>query len=306
MKRSKSKIAIGVIDTLLILCFAIIFFIHFVTPIRFELWGIPFRAAGFTRPLLLMALLWGLRYLILILSKPKIGNERMTWYYLGIGIIAGASLLLEVAMTRVFAVAFFNHYAFLIISTALFGFGFSGVFLAIFPGIKRFNFDKLLTVLAICFSLSTIITLKIVVDVPLQFGNLKDQAVQMLYLSLYFLALAVPFFFSGMVVALLLSRIAGKVNKLYFSDLLGAGIGCFPRAAAHPGPGRSGGRYFRRHARYCRRCLLWETCREIDDCHLCRFFLLLSPCCFLYVTTISGSTFMKRNGVLTCRKMPVK
>jgi len=240
MKRSKSNFAIGVIDTLLILCFAIIFFIHFVTPIRFELWGIPFRATGYTRPLLLMALLWSLRYLILFLSKPKIGNNQMTWYYLGIGVIAGASLLLEIAMTRIFAVAFFNHYAFLIISTALFGFGFSGVFLAIFPGIKRFNFNKLLTVLSICFSLSTLITLKIVVDVPLQFGNLEKQAIQMLYLSIYFLALAIPFFFSGMVVALLLSRLAGKVNKLYFSDLLGAGIGCFlvlPLVPAFGAPG---------------------------------------------------------------------
>ncbi|PIE36103.1 hypothetical protein CSA56_01435 [candidate division KSB3 bacterium] len=227
MKRSKSKIAIGVIDTLLVLCFAIICFIHFVTPIRFESGGITFRATGFTNPFLFMALLWGLRYLVLILSKPKIGDNRMTWYYLGIGAVAGSSLLLEIAMTRVFAVAFFNHYAFLIISTAMFGFGLSGVVLAIVPAIRRFDFDKLLAVLSICFSLSVIVTLKIVVDVPLQFGNIKEQGIQILYLSVYFIALAIPFFFSGMVVALLLSHIAGKVNRLYFSDLLGAGIGCF-------------------------------------------------------------------------------
>ena len=56
----------------------------------------------------------------------------MTWCYLGIGMIAGATLLLEVTMTRIFAVAFFYHFAFLIISTALFGFGFSGVVLSVF------------------------------------------------------------------------------------------------------------------------------------------------------------------------------
>ena len=226
-KRSWPKITITVLDILLVLCFAIVLFIHFVSPIYIK-WGwFKFSASGYTRPFLIIAILWAVRSLIVILTKPKIEKNRMTWYYLGIGVIAGATLLLEVAMTRIFAVAFFNHYAFLIISTALFGFGFSGVFLSIFPSIQKLNFDKFLTFLSICFSLSTILTLKIVVDVPLQFGSMKEQSIQFLYLSVYYLALAIPFFFSGMVVALLLSHIPGKVNKLYFSDLIGAGIGCF-------------------------------------------------------------------------------
>ena len=166
-KRSWSKITITVLDILLVLCFAVILFIHFVSPIYIK-WGwFKFSASGYTRPFLIIALLWTLRYVIVILTKPRIEKNRMTWYYLGIGVIAGATLLLEVAMTRVFAVAFFNHYAFLIISTALFGFGFSGVFLSIFPSIQKLHFDKFLTFLSICFSLSTILTLKIVVDVPL-------------------------------------------------------------------------------------------------------------------------------------------
>ena len=167
-------------------------------------------------------------------------SEKILWQYFGIGIIACATLLLETAMTRIFAVAFFHHFAFLIISTALFGFGFSGVFLSIFPSIDRFNFDKLLAVFSICFSVTAIITLKIVVDVPLQFSAMKDQTIQFLYLSVYYMALAVPFFFSGLVVALLLSRLPAHVNKLYFSDLFGAGIGCLlvlPLVPALTAPG---------------------------------------------------------------------
>ncbi len=226
-KRARSQIAVGILDILLMLCFAVVLIVHFVGPIDIQWDWLKFSAADPSRALLLMACLWALRYLILILANPQIEKNRMTWYYLGIGIIAGATLLLEVAMTRIFAVAFFNHYAFLIISTALFGFGFSGVFLSIFPSLNTFNFDKLLTFLSICFSISTVSTLKIVVDVPLRFGSMEEQAIQFLYLSIYYMALAIPFFFSGMVVALLLSHIPGKVNILYFSDLVGAGIGCF-------------------------------------------------------------------------------
>ena len=227
MKHSWLKWAIGLIDVTLIGLFLAVCYIHFVAPIDLHLGAFTLKGAGFTKPFLLMAALWALRYAILLTSSQTMQRSRMAWYYLGIGVIAGATLLLEVSMTRVFSVAFFNHYAFLIVSTAMFGFGFSGVILSIFPKLQRLNFDAMLSVLAICFSVSVIITLKVVVDVPLQFGELKNQTIQMVYLSIYYLALAVPFFFSGMVVALLMSHLPGSVNTLYFSDLMGAGIGCF-------------------------------------------------------------------------------
>ena len=152
----------------------------------------------------------------------------MLWYYLGIGIISGATLLLEITMTRIFSVAFFHHFAFLIISTALFGFGFSGVFLSIFPFLNKFDMNKVLATCSACFSISTILTLKVVVEVPLRFGSVLEQSFEFfVYLSIYFLALAIPFFFSGMVIALLISTIPERVNKLYFFNLVGAGIGCF-------------------------------------------------------------------------------
>jgi hypothetical protein len=240
MKYSWDKIAIRGINVVLVVIFGVILFIHFVGPISLQ-WGIiKFHVANFTKPFLLIALLWGMKQLITILTKPKIADNRMTWYYLGIGTISGATLLLEVTMTRIFSVAFFNHYAFLIISTALFGFGFSGVFLSVLQALNKFDVNKLLAFFSTCFALSTIFTLEIVVRVPLRFGSLKEQSIQLLYLSVYYLALAIPFFFSGLVIALLLSRIPEKVNKLYFSDLTGAGIGCFLIMPLVPALGASG------------------------------------------------------------------
>lgn len=226
-KSSWPNLAVRTIDLLLVCCFAAALFVHFKAPIELN-WGIlKFSATNANRAFLLVAMLWVAKYLLIVLTKPTVSKNKMTWYHLGIGIIAGATLLLEISMTRIFAVAFFNHYAFLIISTALFGFGFSGVFLSIFPSLEKFNFDKLLAFLSFCFSLSAIITLKIVISVPLQFGNMEESAIQFVYLSIYYLMIAIPFFFSGMVVALILSRIPEKVNTLYFSNLTGAGIGCF-------------------------------------------------------------------------------
>ncbi len=228
MNRSWSKKVIRIINGLIALVFAVLLYILFFKPISFTLGGIKFSASHYTKPILIMVCLWFVKQLFMLYTPYKRIKNKMFWYYLGLGIIAGATLLVEVTMTRIFSVAFFHHFAFLIISTALFGLGFSGVFLSIFPSISKFDLDKVLMTLSVCFAICTLIMLKVVVAVPLQFGVVREQTFTFFaYLSVYYLAMAIPFFFSGMVVALLLSSIPKKVNTLYFSDLIGAGLGCF-------------------------------------------------------------------------------
>src|ERR1700690_1839705 len=47
--------------------------------------------------------------------------------YFGVGLTTCAALLLELALTRIFSVVFYYHFAFLAISIALFGLGVGGV-----------------------------------------------------------------------------------------------------------------------------------------------------------------------------------
>ena len=149
-------------------------------------------------------------------------------YYAGIFTIAAATLLLEVTFTRLFSVIFFNPLVFLIISTALFGFGLSGVLLSIFPRLSRFNMDKMLWGLCLAFALSVMVALKVVVGIPIEYSSIwEGEPLQIFYVLVHYLFLTLPFLFSGMVVALLLSRLPQKVSKLYFADLVGAGLGCF-------------------------------------------------------------------------------
>jgi len=48
-------------------------------------------------------------------------------HYVAIFLLSFATLLLELSLTRVLSVAMFYHFGFLVISTALLGFGVSGV-----------------------------------------------------------------------------------------------------------------------------------------------------------------------------------
>src|SRR5215467_10759485 len=54
-----------------------------------------------------------------------------------------ATLLLELALTRIFSVVFYYHFAFLAISIALFGLGLGGVFSYVVAGWKAPLFTRL-------------------------------------------------------------------------------------------------------------------------------------------------------------------
>ena len=58
-------------------------------------------------------------------------------HYVGIFLLSLATLLLELSLTRVLAVASWHHFGFLVISTALLGFGASGVVLTLWTWLRE-------------------------------------------------------------------------------------------------------------------------------------------------------------------------
>jgi spermidine synthase len=162
-------------------------------------------------------------------------------YFLGIFIISAATLLLELSFTRVLSVAIWYHFSFLVISTALLGFGVSGVTLSLWTSLReRAHLDKALSVLSLGFGGTTITSFWLMQRIPFDpFGRIFHRS-QFLFMPLYYLNLVVPFLFSGLVIALLFSRRSTEVNRLYAADLVGAGTGCGAIAIVMPVFGGSG------------------------------------------------------------------
>ncbi len=169
------------------------------------------------------------------------GVELNRRYFVGIFLVSAATLLLELALTRALAVAMWYHFSFLVISTALLGFGVSGVTLSLWTGLRdRAHIDKALSVLSLGFGGTTILSYWLMQRIPFDpFGQIFHWS-QFLFMPLYYLNLVVPFFFSGLVIALLFSRRSSEVNRLYAADLVGAGIGCSAITAVMPVFGGSG------------------------------------------------------------------
>ena len=152
-----------------------------------------------------------------------------------------ATLLLELSLTRVLSVASWYHFGFMVVSTALLGFGAAGVVLTLWTGLrKRAELDRALAVLCIAFGLITILSFWLMQQIPFDPFRLPADRRQLVFIPLYYLVLAAPFFCAGLAIALLLARCTAQVNRLYAADLLGAGVGCASLAVVMPAFGGSG------------------------------------------------------------------
>ncbi len=170
------------------------------------------------------------------LNKEKIQGS----YYIGIFLVALSTLLLEFTLTRVLSVSLWYHFAFMIISVALLGFGVSGVVLAMNKKLMKMETDKLLTFLSIFFGISVLLSFIIMNNIPLDPFSLLTDPVQFIYLPIYYIVITIPFFFSGLIISVLLTKFKYEVSRLYFFDLIGAGLATFAFVLFMPWVGGNG------------------------------------------------------------------
>lgn len=162
-------------------------------------------------------------------------------YFLGIFLWACATLLLELALTRILSVALWYHFGFLVISTALLGFGIAGTLLSVSPWLRdRVPLDRALTILAAAFAFLTLASFWLMQRIPFDpFIALSDWR-QFILGPLYYAVLSLPFVAAGLGLALLFTRASEQAAQLYAFDLTGAGLGCVLLLFILPSVGGSG------------------------------------------------------------------
>jgi hypothetical protein len=149
-------------------------------------------------------------------------------------LIGFSTLAFEVLLTRIFSISQFNHLSFMVISIALFGFAASGTFLSIVNTgqVGRshyFTTWKTPLVLIMLYSATTIGSFMALNNLPLDYFRLPVEPIQILYLLVAFVLLALPFFFAGFIVALAYTQRPEKTGLIYFATMCGSAFGAiFP------------------------------------------------------------------------------
>jgi hypothetical protein len=143
---------------------------------------------------------------------------------LAVALVSFASLMLELAMTRLFSVVLFYHFAFFAISVALLGLGSGGVFAHVRQEwLGRFDIGALGTSLCLLNAVSIPVVLWVVLHTPV---SLQVTGANFARLTVIYLATAVPFFFTGLLFSVVFARSSSAITILYGADLAGGASAC--------------------------------------------------------------------------------
>src|SRR5215213_9891991 len=145
-------------------------------------------------------------------------------FYLGLGLITATTLMLQIIETRIISVTSWYHLAFFVISIAMFGLTAGAVW--VYLRCESYRSEQLsyhLSVASLGFALTSVLALLIQLTIV---TSLPASVMTVVVWTEFAIALSLPFFFSGVVVSLALTRSPYPIGVVYGADLLGAALGC--------------------------------------------------------------------------------
>jgi len=159
------------------------------------------------------------------LSNNPDAMKRCPGLPLAIALVSGAAIGYEILLMRLFSIIQWHHFAYMIISLALLGYGVSGVVLALCRDWLNARFAWVFPGGIVLFSLAAPGCFWLGQRLPFNPSELFWSPAQPLYLLTLYLLLALPFFFAASAVGLALFRFRDEVSSIYAADLAGAGLG---------------------------------------------------------------------------------
>lgn len=136
-----------------------------------------------------------------------------------------AVIALQMALMQALAVTRYSHFSYLVISTALLGFGASGTFIYLLEKRILARVRFWFTLFFFAFTVSIPLCYLGAQNLPLDIRYLFHSADQLLLLLAYVLLILMPFFFGATLIGLMLTYFSKQVQSLYGVNLVGSGIG---------------------------------------------------------------------------------
>lgn len=156
-----------------------------------------------------------------------INNKDLSFKALGyISVIALSTLFYELSLIRILDILWYPHFAYMVITLALLGFGISGVVTSVLSEWESMFSNTALLWLTLALSISYGGMFFFLNRFHVDFDTFSSVAYLGAKVLLVFSGLVIPFFLSGLILSILFTKHASKFGKLYFWDLVGASLGC--------------------------------------------------------------------------------
>ncbi len=149
----------------------------------------------------------------------------MRLLFLATLLISAAAIAYEILLMRMLSIVQWNHFAYMIISLALLGYGASGTFIALCKRFLKPRFELAFSLSGLLFSITMVACFVLGQRVPFNALDLVWNPRQYIYLGVTYLVFFVPFFFAACCIGMAFTCRRSYISRIYFFDLLGAGLG---------------------------------------------------------------------------------
>jgi spermidine synthase len=144
----------------------------------------------------------------------------------GVFLTALSTLILELMLTRAFDITLAPNISYFVVTLAVFSFGLAGIYATLRPIPTDRDIRQMLCTRSICYAVATVLLIPIINVLPLDYMQLgKAPFVTLGSFAALYLVLLVPFFLAGYILIAVFSKYALSIQRLYFWDLVGAGLG---------------------------------------------------------------------------------
>ena len=152
--------------------------------------------------------------------------------FIAISLLAACVLAYEVLLTRLFSIVLWHHFAYMIISAAMLGYGASGTALTLLKERIAPCSGAVYVMAAAALAALMPAAFLLAQQVPFNPLELLWDETQPLKLLAIYLLMMLPFFCGGLGIGLVFSCFGGQAGRIYACDILGAGAGSLGVIAA--------------------------------------------------------------------------
>jgi len=142
-----------------------------------------------------------------------------------IALISASALAYEILLARLFAIIQWHHFAYMIISLALLGYGISGTFLSLFAKQLKKYYTQVFIINIVLFGLALLTSYLLAQQIPFNAEEILWDWHQLPWLFTQYLLLMLPFFFVATAIGLSMMVMGTNISRIYAADMIGAGMG---------------------------------------------------------------------------------
>ena len=142
-------------------------------------------------------------------------------------LISAVGIAYELLFMRIFSIAQWYHFAYMMISVAMLGFGAAGTLISLFGDRVRRRADDLFRMGAWLVAVAVPLCYLVSQWIPFETFRIATERIQWVYLFLLYAVLAVPFFLVSVCITTAFLIYPKHVGRIYFVNMCGSGLGAF-------------------------------------------------------------------------------